>query len=278
MSLVKPKQTLAIVAITLASCSSQLLPAATPTVPIPPLRVYASAPVSELVSSLTTTYSQFNPGIHFEVIADDDPLTHATLVADPTSYRFTSYLEPLLDVWAAPIGQDGIALIVNSDNGVSQLSQAQVRAIYTGEIDRWNQIGGANLPLIPFTRENGASLQMAFSAQLLGSRTMTSNARIAPSDGAMRFAVTRTPGAIGYIPISALNSSVQAVTFEGVAATLNSVSELRYPLRTILYIVGAREPFPDDPLGQHYRAFFGWIQSPEGQAIIAQHAVPLLRP
>lgn len=279
MRWVRPKRTLAIIAFALASCSSHLVPAATPTMPIPPLRLYATPSVADLVNLLATSYSQQNPGITFDVTVGGERAMLSTVQNDPFGYLITGYLDDGIDLWAAPIGQDGIGLIAHPDVGIDDLTLDQVRAIYGGEVERWSQIGGSSTPLIPFTREAGAGIQNALIRQVLGELAVDTNVRIAPSDAAMRFAIERTPGAIGYVPVSQLDGrESHALTIDGIAPTLEMVSAQQYPLRTILYIAGVREPAAADPLGQHYRAFIGWIQSPDGQALVSRRAAPLLQP
>lgn len=279
MRWVRPRRTLAIIAFTLASCSSQLVPAATPTVPIPPLRLYVTPPVADLVNMLTTSYSRQNPGITFDVTVGGERAMLTAAQDDPFGYLITGYLDEGIDLWAAPIGQDGIGLIAHPDTGVDDLSLDDVRAIYAGEVERWSRFGGSNTPLIPFTREEGAGIQDALIRQVLGALPVDTNVRIAPSDAAMRFAVERTAGAIGYVPVSQLDGrESHALTIDGIAPTLENVYAQQYPLRTILYIAGVREPDSADPLGQHYRAFIGWIQSPDGQALVSRRAAPLLQP
>ncbi|MBL8132679.1 MAG: substrate-binding domain-containing protein [Anaerolineae bacterium] len=270
----RPKRTLAVIAFTLASCSSQLVPVTTPPAPLPPLRLYVAAPAAGLVSTLTTAYSLRNTDVTFEVIAVAERAAREAL-GDPNAYAITHHLDENFDGWAAPIGQDGIALIAHPSGGVQGLSLKQLRAIYSGELTQWSQIGGESLPIVVFTREDGAGVQDLLIRQVMGSARMDSNIRIAPSDAAMRFAVERTPGALGYVPISQLDGTALALTLDGATPSLDALAPQAYPLRMILYVAGAREPNADDPLGRHYRAFIGWVQSPEGQALVARHVAPL---
>lgn len=237
--------------------------------------------MSDLVNMLTTTYSRQNPGITFDVVVSGEEAAARSVLNDHRSYLITDYLDDYLSdtlaLWAAPIGQDGIALIAHPDIGVADLSSEQVREIYGGELDNWSEIGGTQVAIVAFTRESGAGIQDALIHQLLGSKQVGSNVRIAPSDAAMRFAVERTTGAIGYMPISLLDDREHALSLDGVPPTLDTVYAQQYPLRTILYVAGAHEPDADDAVGQHFRAFIGWMQSPDGQALIARYAAPLVR-
>ena len=70
--------------------------------------------------------------------------------------------------------------------------------------------------------------------------------------------------------MSYVDNQVRALTIDGVAPTLENVTNNTYPLRCTIYVVGQREPDGD------YRAFIGWIQSPAGQAVVARRYAPLL--
>ncbi len=266
-------RTLVILAFTLVSCSSRFVPASTPIAPTAPLRLVVTPPVVELVTSLTTTYSRQNPGIRFDLIVESERA--AAERADPGGYWFAQMLDETVQAWAAPIAQDGIALIAHSSVGVDGLTLEQMRGMYDGSITRWSAVGGADIPVIAFTREEGAALRAAVTRQVMGQARLNSSVRIAPSDAAARFAVGRTPGAIGYIPVSALDGRLHTLALEGVTPTREHIAAGLYPLRTITYIVGSAEPRADDPLGMHYRAFIGWVQSAAGQAVVARHAAPL---
>jgi phosphate transport system substrate-binding protein len=84
--------------------------------------------------------------------------------------------------------------------------------------------------------------------------------------------VSRSRGGIGYVSMSYLNSSVRAVPVNSIAPTLEEVYNNSYPLRSTLYMVGLDEPEGD------YRAFIGWVQSPDGQTVVGQQYAPLLKP
>ena len=84
--------------------------------------------------------------------------------------------------------------------------------------------------------------------------------------------VARTPGAIGYVSQAFVNESaaVHAVSVDGILPTLDHIFDNTYPLRSTIFVVGLEEPQDTD------RAFIGWIQSAEGQRIVAQRYSPIL--
>jgi phosphate transport system substrate-binding protein len=276
----RTKRTLAAVAFTLVSCSSQILPAATPTTHVTALRIYATTSTIPLIHNLTATYTRLNPSISFEISTGDYAAMVDEVMRDETDgiggYLFTNHLDEESALWAAPIGQDGIAVIVHPRNDVTTLTTAQLRRVYQGWTRRWTELGGILGDIVVVSRENGSGTRREFESLVMGSRRTTPTAQIAPSSVAIVQSVARQPNAIGYVSMSALNDRVRALTLDGAAATLHNVAANIYPLRSILYVAGQREPTADDDLELAYRAFFGWIQSPEGQAIVARGYAPLL--
>jgi len=240
------------------------------------LRLYATTPAIPLIHNLTTTYSRLNPSITFEITTGDYEAMVQEVMRDDTAYLVTNHLDAQSPLWAAPIGQDGIAVIVHPDNDISAMTTAQLRDIYQGWTNHWSDLGGKLGETVVVSREQGSGTRAEFESLIMGSRRTTSNAQIAPSSAASVQSVARQPNSIGYVSMSYLNDSVRALTIDGAAPTLENVYNNVYPLRSILYVTGLREPTDDNGLEADYRAFIGWMQSPEGQALIAHGYAPLL--
>lgn len=274
----KTKRALAAVAFTLVSCSSQMLPAATPTTTLTVLRLYATTPTIQLIHDLTSTYSRLNPSITFDVSTGNYEAMVQEVLRDDTAYLFTNHLDDEHPLWAAPIGQDGIAVIVHPDSDVTKLTTTQLRSIYQGWVNHWTDAGGQDGEIIVISRESGSGTRAEFEGLVMGSRRTTSTAQIAPSSTAVVTSVARQPNSIGYVSMSYVDDSVRALTLDSVEPTLENVSENVYPLRSILYVAGQREPGAEDEMEAHYRAFIGWVQSLEGQALVGKHYAPLLMP
>lgn len=270
------RRTLAAVAFTLVSCSSQILPAATPTTHVTALRLFATTPAIPLIHNLTTTYSRLNPSITFEITSGDYEAMVQEVMRDDSAYLVTNHLDNQSPLWAAPIGQDGIAVIVHPDSDITALTTTQLRDIYQGWTSNWSDLGGRKSDIIVISREEGSGTRAEFESLIMGNRHTTSNAQIAPSSAAIVQSVARQPDSIGYVSMSYLNESVRALTIDGAAPTLANVAQDIYPLRSILYVAGQHEPVATDGLDAHYRAFIGWMQSPEGQALVAHGYAPLL--
>lgn len=261
------RKTLVVIAFTLVSCSSQVVPASTPTSEAIVLEVYATSTTMPLLTDLSRQYNQEHPEVTFSLATRSYPQIIDSLM--PDAYFLTNHLPVESALWGAPLGQDALVLITGPDTGVESLNTTQMRRIFRGMIRNWGEVGGADQPITVFSREDGAATRAEFERLVMGSRPTTSAARLVPSNRAMLDSVNRTPGAIGYISYGLLDDSAHALQIDGVAPTRDNLVASLYPLRTILYIAGLQEPTG------HMRAFIGWAQSPEGQAIVGQHYVPL---
>lgn len=267
------KHTLVIVAFTtLVSCSSPGVPATIPDASASALRLYATSATLPLVTDLTGAYSG-DRQISFETRSGNFRSAFNSLLEGDTAYFISSHLPApennAVPLWAAPIGQDGVAIIVNRANPVSNLDLDQLREIYQGRVSNWRSLDGENQALIVFSREEGSDTRAEFERLVMGERKTTLAARLVTSSEAVMSAVAQTPGAVGYVSFAAVQPSVRMLSINGVVPTQTNIAEHLYPLRSTLFVLGQGEP------EGAYRAFFGWIQSVEGQRIVARQYVPL---
>lgn len=271
----RTKRALAVVAFTLVSCTTAAVPASTPTSNTATLRLLTTTAVLPLVNDLTAHYTQIEPSVNFEIVSGNYQTLFDRLMADQSGYFITQYLpentlESSLLAW--PLGQDGIAVITHPDNSLAGLTSDDLRRIYLGHVTRWSEVGGPDQDISIFSREDGSATRAVFEQLLMGQRLTTQSAQVAPSSAAMLSAVAATPGSIGYVSMGYLDSSVRTLAIGDVLPTPNTVYDNLYPLRSTLFMVGLSEP------NERYRAFLGWVQSQDGQEIVAQHYAPLLRP
>ena len=224
------------------------------------------------MDDLTTAYAAVNPAVRFEVASGSYDAMIERVERGDAPYFFSNHLPVDAEsrgLWAAPVGQDGIAVIVHPDNPIHELTSEQLRDVFQGRIANWNALGGADAEITVFSREDGAGTRAEFESLIMGERRTTRSAQIAPSSAAMRLSVARTVNGIGYVSMSYLDETVRALSIDGIDPTLANVTENAYPLRSTLFIVGRREP------ETNYRAFIAWVQSPAGQAVVARHYAPL---
>lgn len=263
------RRALTIVAFTaLVGCSSQLTPASTPTSVDVTLRLYGTSATAALMQDISTAYRQRHPGITLDYQFSNDASALSRLLAGEMPYIFSSHLATP-GLWAAPIGQDGIAIIVHPSTAVSEISIEQLRLLYQGFITNWQEVGGSNLPVTVLSREDGSGTRAEFERMVMGPRRTTATAQVVPSTLAMATRVTELPGSIGYVSMHAATEGVQTVAVGGVLPTRETVESSTYPLRSTLFVIGLQEP------QSHYRALVAWIQGPEGQEVVRQRYAAL---
>lgn len=271
----RTRRTLAIVALTatLVSCSGPIVPATTPTITSEPLRIFTTTATLPLTSDLVRAYSQTHHLSDIDIRSGNYEVLAADIRASNTPYILTHYLPTDSPLWAAPVGQDGIAIIAHPSSGITDLSEAQLRDIYQGRITRWSALGGPEADIVVLSRERGSGTRSAFERMVMGRRQTTPNAIIALSSEQILRAVSGTEYSIGYVSVGFYNSSpsvgVRVMTINSLTPTIQTIASNQYPLRSTLFIAGM-----DEPQGA-YRAFIGWMQGAEGQAVIATHYVPL---
>lgn len=116
-----------------------------------------------------------------------------------------------LTTLAYQIGTDDLLVIVNHQNPVGELSALQVRALFTGQIQTWNSLQGADAPVHVWVYPQGEDVQQVFEHSSLGRSPVTSLARLANSPEEMSQAVSTDPDAIGIITRSWKTQDTTAV-------------------------------------------------------------------
>jgi len=135
------------------------------------------------------------------------------------------------------VAQDGIAVIVHPSNGVSNLTKAQAADIFLGKIKNWNEVGGANAPILVYTRETGSGTRATLEEMLLNKESVVGTATPFASSALIKQAVARERNAIGYDSIGFVDSTVKAVSLDGTAATAASVNSGKYIMGRDLWMV-----------------------------------------
>ena len=160
------------------------------------------------------------------------------------------------------VGKDGIALVGHPSNTVSDLTLAQIKAIYQGEITNWKEIGGADAEIILIGRDSSSGTREFFTEFVLKKEDSAKDMQELNSNGAVALAVSITPGAIGYLSLEYVDDSLKAFSIGGTAPTVENVISGTYEINRPLLMVTNGEP---EGLAADYLDF---ILSAEGQQII----------
>ena len=176
-------------------------------------------------------------------------------------------------VTAITVAKDGIAIIVNPENPVADLSVEQIAQLATGEITNWSEVGGNDGQVVFMGREAGSGTRDGFES-ITGTEDACKYQNEYTSTGEVIAAVASHPHAIGYASLSAVDETVKAITVGGVAPTEETVLDGSYAIqRNFNFIINESEALSDAA-----QAFVDWATSTEASDLIAgAGAVPVAK-
>ena len=134
------------------------------------------------------------------------------------------------------LAYDGIAMVVNPENPVSDLSLEQIAAIYTGEITNWKEVGGNNAEIVLIGREAGSGTRDGFET-ITGTAAACKYRQELTSTGDVIATVASNPDAIGYASLAALKDTVKALSVSGVTPTEETVKDGSYIIQRPFVLV-----------------------------------------
>ena len=159
---------------------------------------------------------------------------------------------------------DGIAIIVNPENPVSDLSVEQIASIYTGEITNWKDVGGNDAEIVLIGREAGSGTRDGFES-ITGTTDACQYRQELTSTGDVITTVSQNPDAIGYASLSSVKDTVKALTVGGVAPTEDTVKDGSYVIQRPFVLVTK----DGTKLSDAAQKFFDYALSSEAAPIIA---------
>ncbi len=128
------------------------------------------------------------------------------------------------------VAKDGIAIVVNPENPVADLTMDQIAKIFTGEITNWSEVGGADAEIAAIGREAGSGTRDGFES-ITGTKDSCVYQNELTSTGEVIANVASNPNAIGYASLSAVDDTVKAITVEGVAPSEATVLDGTYKIQ-----------------------------------------------
>ena len=162
------------------------------------------------------------------------------------------------------VALDGIAIVVNPENPVSDLDVDTIAKIYTGEITNWKDVGGNDAEIVLIGREAGSGTRDGFES-ITDTKDACQYRQELTSTGDVINTVSQNPDAIGYASLSAVGDSVKALTVGGVEATEATVKDGSYVVQRPFVLVTKE----DTELSPAAQAFFDYALSADAASIIA---------
>jgi len=174
------------------------------------------------------------------------------------------------------VGYDGIVIAVSKqiyDAGVTELSKDQVKRIYNGEINNWEDLGGPDELILVIAREQGSGTRDTFNEDIMDDKKAETPGvnTVAGSNAEIKTAITNSDNAIGYLGFSYVQDNAAGViALDGVLPTEETIKDGSYELNRKLYFYTFGEP------DRGAQAFIDFVIGSQGQQIAEENGfVPI---
>lgn len=230
----------------------------------------------ELAPRLIEEYRLRNPAVTFDLeskgtatgfaalLAGECDIAAASRVANEDELRLARSRG--IQMNSHVIGYYAVAIIVNSANPITDLSDEQVRDIFTGAINNWKTLGGQDAPIGVYIRDPVSGAYLGFQELAMQRRPYSAGAKLFTSYAQIAAAVAADKHGIGYVGGQrGQQPGVHAVSINGIAPSVISVNEGLYPYaRQLRLYTDSRRESPA------VRQFIRFVQSRRGQDVLAE--------
>ncbi|MEZ9070516.1 phosphate ABC transporter substrate-binding protein [Vibrio splendidus] len=240
--------------------------------------ISGSTSVSRVMDVLAEEYNKTHPDNYIAVqgIGSTAGITMVNKgVADiGMSSRYLTDREQDEKLKVFPIAFDGLAVVTNRSNGVSNVTREQLFDIYKGKITNWKAVGGADQPIAVVTREASSGSRYSFESllgltKIINDRLVSDinpNNLVVNSNSMVKTIVNHNPHAIGFISVGSIDRSIKAITFEGVEPTSKNIANHSYELVRPFLLLHKTESVSDES-----KDFIKFVNSKHGQDLIEEY-------
>ena len=207
---------------------------------------------------VTVSYDATGSGAGIEAVTNgttDIGLSSRALKDEETSAGLTG----------TTVALDGIAVIVNADSQVSDLSVEQIGQIFSGEITNWKDVGGNDAEVVLIGREAASGTRDGFES-ITGTKDKCRYRQELTSTGDVITAVSQNPDAIGYASLASIKDTVKALNVDGVTPGEATVKDGSYKVQRPFVLVTV----DGKALSPAAQAFFDYATSSDAASIIAK--------
>lgn len=222
--------------------------------------------MNPLLTELTHTYSTQHSHITFDVQGGGSKLGEQLVQSEQVDVGMVSGpTQNTNNLLLTPIARDTVAIILNPENELANLSLEELQAIFSGKILNWLEVDGLSASIQVVSRESGSGTRAVFEAAAMGNRKVTPTAIVLPSSQAVVDFVAQNPNAIGYVSSAFLDEQIYAVPIDGTEPVKNGQPVDTYFLTRELALLTPAQSSPE------VDQFIEFVLSPDGQEIVAEH-------
>lgn len=241
-------------------------------------RIKGSDTLLPLTQELSESYLKRNPASEIVVTGGGTGVGLASLLENTTDIAMASrrvkfgekmkFAKAGFNMIEEVVAYDALAVVVNPENPVNELTREQLEGIFRGKITNWKEVGGEDLRIVVYSRETSSGTYEFFKESVLHNKNYMSGVLSMPATGAVIQSVRQTKGAIGYIGLAYLNPYVKAlaVSYDGgrryVLPSVKNASDGTYPIVRPLYY------YYDVEKAAMVQPFVSFIKSADGQCMV----------
>ena len=232
-----------------------------------------STSMKNVIAALTEGFAEVQPGVtvSYDPTGSGAGITGATDKTLDIGLSSRALKADETGVTGTTIALDGIAIIVNKDSKVEDLTVDQLKQMFTGEITNWSEVGGDDGEIVLVGREAGSGTRDGFES-IVDVKDSCKYAQELTATGAVISAVEANPLAIGYASLSAVGDTVKMVTVGGVECSEETVKDGSYEVQRPFVFVTNKSV----TLSEQAQAFFNFATSADAADLIrTAGAVPV---
>ena len=232
-----------------------------------------STSMKNVIAALTEGFAEVEPGVtvSYDPTGSGAGITGATDKTLDIGLSSRALKADETGVTGTTVALDGIAIIVNKDSKVEDLTVDQLKKMFTGEITNWSEVGGDDGEIVLIGREAGSGTRDGFES-IVDVKDSCKYAQELTATGAVISAVEANPLAVGYASLSAIGDTVKAVTVGGVECSEETVKDGSYEVqRPFVFVTN-----DSVTLSAQAQAFFDFATSTDAADLIrTAGAVPV---
>lgn len=234
------------------------------------ISISGSTSVGPLMEKIQEKYEEENSNVTLEIQQNGSGAGIKDVISGISEIGMSSRElkdEEKSQVEGTTIAYDGIALLVNPQNKVKNISLEDVKKVYTGEITNWKDLGGDDSPIVVISREEGSGTRDAFQ-EIVGyeSEELTKDATISDGSGAVKTTVAGNKNAIGFASFEYIDSTVAALSVNNVEPTADKVKAGEYKISRPFLLVTK-----EGALTENGQKLINFVLSDEGQKIVEEN-------
>ena len=232
-----------------------------------------STSMKNVIAALTEGFAEVQPGVtvSYDPTGSGAGITGATDKTLDIGLSSRALKADETGVTGTTIALDGIAIIVNKDSKVEDLTVDQLKQMFTGEITNWSEVGGDDGEIVLIGREAGSGTRDGFES-IVDVKDSCKYAQELTATGAVISAVEANPLAVGYASLSAVGDTVAMVTVEGVECSEDTVKDGSYKIQRPFVFVTNKSA----ALSEQAQAFVDFATSKDAADLIrTAGAVPV---